>query len=244
MKLKIAKIGRFKVCFRNKDELDRIKKEIFVDKEYRFTSRKKRPFIIDCGSHIGFSILYFKSIYPKAEILGFEPNSENFEILQRNLTVNKLKDVKVINAALSNKNGKDLLRISFEEKEPWTWADTIINNIWGDEDDNKKIEVKTVRLSKYLNKPVDLLKVDIEGSEQKVLEEIKNKLYFIEQIIMEFHGTPTNKDINNYEVIKKLLKDNSFKIKTYAKDKRFLFPDFVRHLRNTTWVFSVKAIRR
>lgn len=60
---------------------------------------------------------------------------------------------------------------------------------------------------------------------------------------MEFHGTPTSKNINDYNIIKKLLKDNLFKIKTYTKDKRFIFPDFVMHLRDKTWVFSVKAVR-
>lgn len=243
MKLKVVKIGRFKIYFRNKEELDRIKKEVFIDEEYKFTSKNRKPFIIDCGSHIGLSILYFKSIYPEAEVLGFEPNPQNFEIIQKNIKENKLKGVKVINAALSDKDAKDTLRVSFEEKEPWTWGDTIVKNMWGDEDDNKKIEVRTVRLSRYINKPVDLLKLDVEGSEQKVLEEIKDKLHFIKQINMEFHGTPTNKKINSYKEINKLLKDNMFKIRTYTKDKRFPFPGFVACLRNIAWIFSVKATR-
>jgi len=242
-RLKTTKVGPFKVYFRNKRELDRIKKETFIDGEYKFISKNKKPFIIDCGSHIGLSILYFKSIYPEAEILGFEPNPQNFEILQKNINENKLKDVKIINAALSSKDGKDTLRTSVNKKEPWTWGDTIVNNIWGNEDKNKKIEVKTTRLSGYINKPVDLLKIDIEGSEQKVLEEIKDKLHFVKQINMEFHSTSTSKNINNYKIVKKLLKDNLFKIKTFTKDIRFPFPDFIILLINRTWVFSVNATK-
>ncbi len=245
MKLKVTKIGRFKIYFRNKEELDRIRKEVFINGDYnKFTSKNRKPFIIDCGSHIGLSILYFKSIYPKAEILGFEPNPQNFEILQKNIKENKLKGIKVINAALSDEDGVCILRISLEEKEPWTWGDTIIENMWGDDDNRKKIKVKTVRLSKYINKPVDLLKIDIEGSEQKVLEEIKDKLYFIKQITMEFHSIPANRNINNYDVIKRLLKGNLFKIKTYTKCMIFPFPDFLTHLiRWGSWVFSVNATR-
>jgi len=243
MRLKSTGIGAFKVYFRNEDELSRIKKEVFVDEEYEFTSLSKKPFIIDCGSHIGLSILYFKNLYPQAEILGFEPNPENFKILQKNIKVNKLSRVRLVNAALFHKNGRGILRVSFEEKDPWTWGDTVINNMWGDEDDNKKIRVKTVRLSDYINKPVDLLKLDIEGSEQKVLEEIEGKLHFVKQINMEFHGTPTAANKNSYGVIKKLLKNQLFRIKTYTKDNRFAFPDFVAHLRSKTLIFSVKATR-
>lgn len=240
MKLKVAKIGEFRAYYRNKDELDRIKKEIFADEEYKFTSNKPNPFIIDGGSHIGLSILYFKSIYPKARILGFEPNPENFQILQRSIEENKLKNVKLVNAALSDKNGKDILRATWEEEEPWTWGDTVIENMWGDEEESRKVEVRTVRLSRYINKRVDLLKLDVEGSEQKVLEEIRHKLRLVERIILEFHGTPASKDINNYQAIKGLLEDNSFKIKTYTKDKRLAL---LAHLRNTTTLFTIKATR-
>lgn len=229
--------------FRNEEELNRIIKEIFIDQEYAFTSRNKKPFIIDCGSHIGLSILYFKNIYPHARILGFEPNPENFRILQKNIRENKLEGITVLNAALSEKEGKDFLRVSFKKEAPWTWGDTIIKNMWGDEDENKKIDVKTVKLSRYIDKPVDLLKLDIEGSEQKVLKEIAHKLRLIKQIRMEFHGTSTTGDINSYKIVKQLLQDNSFTVKAYTKDKRFLFPDFVAHLRGKSWVFSVNATR-
>ncbi len=244
MILKAKRIGPFKVYFRNEKELQRIRKEIFVDEEYKFISKNKNPFIIDGGSHIGLSLFYFKSLYPESSILGFEPNPENFIILQKNIKENKLKNVKVINAALSDKDGKDILRISFEEKEPWTWGDTIIKNMWGDEDESKKIKVKTVRLSKYINKTVDLLKLDVEGSEQKVLKEVRDKLHFVKQINLEFHGTPTNQETNNYETIERLLRDHSFAIETHTKDKRFLFPDFVKHLGNIAWVLSVNATKQ
>src|SRR5690606_3275073 len=39
-------------------------KEIFADNSYRFESENDHPVIIDCGSNIGLSILFFKELYP------------------------------------------------------------------------------------------------------------------------------------------------------------------------------------
>lgn len=245
MNLKLTKVGKYKIYFRNREEFKRIYKEIFVNKEYEFEPRSKRPFIIDCGSHIGLSIIYFKTLYPDSKILGFEPNPENFEILKKNIKINKLKNIKLIRAAVSNKKGRATLRVSFEEKEPWTWSDTIIHNMSGDEDENKKISVETVRLSKYITREVDLLKMDIEGSEQKVIEEIQNKLGLIKMIIIEFHGTPAGKKENDYAIIERILKNNSFEIKLFSKKPKLALPtSFVKHLRKITHFFTIRATRK
>lgn len=242
-KLKSKRINSFQVFYRNDDEFKRIYKEMFINQEYKFSSETKNPFIIDCGSHIGLSILYFKSIYPDSGIIGFEPNPENFQILQKNIKENKLSNVEIFNYALSNKEGKTNLHVSFNENNPWTWGDTIVYNMWGDRGNDKKISIKTVKLSKCINKPVDLIKIDIEGYEQKVLEEIENKLHFIKEIVMEYHGTKTGIKVNDYSVIKRILERNDFKVKTTDKDLRFTFPNFVVNLRKTSSVFGIRAIK-
>ncbi|MDP3682946.1 MAG: FkbM family methyltransferase, partial [Ignavibacteria bacterium] len=238
------KISLFKVFYRNEDEFKRIYKEIFINQEYKFSSKTKSPLIIDCGSHMGLSILYFKSIYPDSEIIGFEPNPENFQIIQKNIKENELSNVKVFNYALSDREGVTDLHVSFNDNDPWTWGDTIVYNMWSDKDNDKKVAIKTVKLSKYINRPVDLIKIDIEGSEQKVLEEIENKLHFIKEIVMEYHGTKTGIKVNDYSVIKHILERNKFNIKTTDKDLRIAFSNFVANLRKTSSVFSVRAVKK
>ena len=46
-------------------------KDEFIHQIYHFESGRKDPFIIDGGSNIGVSILYFKQLYPAARIVGF-----------------------------------------------------------------------------------------------------------------------------------------------------------------------------
>lgn len=55
--------------------------EIFTSNEYYFKPSCKQAFIIDCGAHIGMSVLYFKKMFPDSKIMAFEANPHNFELL-------------------------------------------------------------------------------------------------------------------------------------------------------------------
>lgn len=48
--------------------------EIWVGEDYFFESSREDPLVIDAGVHAGMAILYVKSLYPKARVIGFEPN--------------------------------------------------------------------------------------------------------------------------------------------------------------------------
>ena len=239
--MKTKKVGKFTVYYRNQEELARIVDEVFGRQEYTFTNSNAQPFIVDCGSHIGISILYFKSLYPDAEIVGFEPNPENFNILQKNLFTNNITRVRTINAALSSKNGKSTLKTSTETTSPWTWGDTIIDNLRGDDSGNKLVEVRTVRLSSYLDKPVDFLKIDVEGSEQTILTDIKSKLQLVDQVSLEFHDTPTAQHVNSFEAVVQLLEESGFKTEITARDQKINFFDFAQYMRGTMGAYCVKC---
>lgn len=241
--LKSDKVKGYKVYYRNREEFKKICREIFGRQAYKFSTTNKEPFIIDCGSHIGLSILYFKSLYPKARIIGFEPNPENFEILQKNIKTNKLKDVKLIKAAVSDKNGEAHLHVSLNNDEPWTWGDTIVYNMWGDKSEDNNIPVKTVRLSTFITSPVDFIKIDVEGSERAVVEEIEPKLHLVKAIVMEYHLTETGKIVNKYSEIKNIFERNGFLIKSEGQNLRTIIKNFFIGLQGWAPVFIVRATK-
>lgn len=201
MQLKSKSIHNFTVYFRNEEELDKIYEEIFVNEEYRFSTREKAPLIIDCGSHIGLSIFYFKHNFPNAKIIGFEPNQQNFEILTKNVEENKLTDVTLVNAAVSDQEGEGVLYNLPTDSDPWTWGDTIMVNQWGDGEKEVGTKVNAVKLSEYINSKVAFLKVDVEGAEQKIIREIEDKLSFVDEMVVEYHGTNRNQLENRLDII-------------------------------------------
>jgi len=80
-------------------------KDIFIHRIYHFEAQRPDPLILDCGSNIGMSILYFKHIYPRARVIGFEPDPAIFPYLEENVARNGLKDVQLVQAALAAREG-------------------------------------------------------------------------------------------------------------------------------------------
>lgn len=165
-----------------------IYKEIFQKEIYKFSTNNSNPYIIDCGANIGLSILYFKKIYPHAQIVAFEPDFKVFKTLNENVQTFNLKDVLTVNKAV--------------------WSSETELDFYSDGSDGGRIKnnetsgfkvqkVKTTTLSNYLNKPVDFLKIDIEGAELEVLKSIKNQLQNVTFLFIEYHSFVNSKQLLN-----------------------------------------------
>jgi FkbM family methyltransferase len=183
----------YKVTHRNDCELGVIYDDIFRKNVYFFEAKTSQPFIIDCGGHIGLAVLYFKSLYPQARILSFEPNPETFALLQKNIVQNDLRDVEAVNMALTRDGKKDaILYVGEDFLQTWDSTDTIEPNLWVNMHEYRGIPVPSARLSSYINGRVDFLKLDIEGAEVAVLEELSGKLSAVSALTLEYHQNPAN----------------------------------------------------
>src|SRR5690349_11035634 len=69
-------------------------REIFIDNIYQ-QELKENALILDCGANIGLSVIYLKSICPTARIIAFEPDENNFNLLQKNVDSYNLKNVEL-----------------------------------------------------------------------------------------------------------------------------------------------------
>lgn len=164
--------------------LMRLAEEILGYRIYAFQTEAKRPFIIDLGANIGMSILFFKKMFPESRILAFEPDALNFEILSENVRANGWKDVELHNVALAGVEGE----IDFftdpagnASLESGVYARHLPGAI--------KQRVKAVSLSAFVKEPVDFMKMDIEGSEEPVLQELaaSGVLGNIKRMAVEYH---------------------------------------------------------
>jgi FkbM family methyltransferase len=158
-----------------------IYKEIFEKEIYKFSSKSNAPLIIDCGANIGISVLYYKKQYPEAKVIAFEPESKIFEFLQSNLKANDINDAVLINKAVWNND--ETLHFSNEGADA-----SRISELDSDKEFGSTYPVEAVRLSKYINEPVDFLKLDIEGAEVEVIKEVEHKLKWVENIFIEYHS--------------------------------------------------------
>jgi FkbM family methyltransferase len=183
----------YKVTYRNDCELEVIYDEIFRKNVYFFEANTSEPFIIDCGGHIGLAVLYFKSLCPQARILSFEPNPETFALLRKNIAQNHLRGVEAINMALTCDDKRDaILYVGENFLQAWDSTDTIEPNLWVNMHEYRGIPVQSTRLSSHINERVDFLKLDIEGAEVAVLDELDGKLSAVDALTLEYHQNPAN----------------------------------------------------
>lgn len=151
----------------------------------------ERPVILDCGANIGYTVLHYKRLFPKARITAFEPDPQFAPILRRNLARNGASDVEIVEAAAWIRDGRAPWRV--EQKDGSRLA-TIAESTPG-------VEVATVDLARYLHQDVDLLKLDIEGAEFDVVPHLASCLGRVQHILVEGHIT----DQSKYEGLATLL---------------------------------------
>ena len=180
--------------------------EIFVDEDYGFHSQQPNPLIVDCGSNVGMSILYFKKRYPQARIIAFEALKPIYDTLEKNMTVNHLEEVTLYNKAVSDKAGA--LKFYYDQKQ----LGSAVEGFKGESGQPvQEMVVEAVRLSDYIKEGVDFLKMDIEGAEMAVLEDLAQhgKLGLIKEMILEYHHH-INPEVDNMSSLLSLLEKNGF----------------------------------
>lgn len=221
----------YTIAYDNKVSVEQTLQEIFTDLPYHFTANNGSPFIIDAGSNIGIATLFFKELYPNSKILCFEPDPKAFQLLQENMTNNQIENVSLINAALSSKEGEIDFFGQILVDSPDARGNSIIDT-WGlQRTISNTVKVKSVKLSSYINSEVDFLKIDTEGAEQQILEDLaqENKLSFIKEMAIEVHQSEKMKHFNDIDSISALLKNNKFDIEVIRKNTDELLPDEVKN---------------
>lgn len=148
-------------------------REIFFKEVYRIPFSGTEPVIIEGGGNMGLAICYWKQNYPSARIISFEPDGNIFEILKLN-TARYLDSVCLMHGVLAG-----------SKEEVCFFPD----GRQGGRKGLVGIPVKSFLLSEVLMdySLVDLLKLDIEGSEYEVLKEAKGQLHRVKRLFVEYH---------------------------------------------------------
>lgn len=175
----------YDLCVNDHDNYLILYKDIFCKQLYHFTCDRPDPTILDCGSNIGLSILYFKHLYPASRIIGFEPDPTILPYLLGNVERNKLAAVEIVSAALAS-TGKERLLYS-----DGRYGSALEECAGARRPGATPIgTVGCVRLLDYLGTPVDFLKMNIEGAEWPVLEDSERGLRAVARMVIEYHHLP------------------------------------------------------
>ena len=163
--------------------------EVFLDKQYnaeRLGANPKR--ILDLGANVGFASLYFRLIFPTADIVALEPDPQNLDTLNKNLAG---LQVHIMPVAISAINGSRKMFVKLGSG---------MSSSFYPSTHTREISVKTISMEDLMQKlgwdSIDIIKFDIEGEEWELFSSFPfNK---VETLIGEYHEDIIGRPVSDF----------------------------------------------
>jgi FkbM family methyltransferase len=176
-----------------------IYEEIFIKGTYNLSILPFRPTaVVDCGGFEGYFSLLARTHFPEAHLVAFEPNPSNFRVMCSNFARNGIK-VCAHSQAVSNYSGST--RFS---------GAGFGGHLCHDKDAVGSVQVEVANLREVivaLSPHSLLLKLDVEGEEDKILPEIIEVLPRTCAFFFEWHH-----GLATFRKAEVLLKDAGFTV--------------------------------
>lgn len=141
--------------------------------------------ILDAGANVGYTSVYFKSLFPDASVIAIEPDGSNFACLKTNVELNNLKDVNLVKAGLWYANAWLVVTNTFRDK---------LEHAFTVEESATESTLKGLKITDLIAeqgwKHIDILKMDIEGTEAKLFNkdiDLVNFLPHVKLFVIEIH---------------------------------------------------------
>lgn len=185
------------------------------DSTHEFYKLNDHSVVVDLGGQAGdFSI--YTAFHKGASVFAFEPDEENFELLQENIRINNLQTkVFAYKVAVGRENGTQTFYLSPHGNKG-------VHSMYYK--GPVPIEVPTIDLAAVAklvgNEKINLLKIDIEGGEHEIIDPVFAGFYSkVEAIVMEYH---CQEHVTNRQPVGQLvakLEKLGFKVKRQGTDE-------------------------
>jgi FkbM family methyltransferase len=219
LKFKMPKHGFEFYCRKNKDDFKTMTFHEDDILNYHFTP-KEGDMVVDVGAHIGpYTIIASKRVGSDGKVVAIEADPGNFDLLSRNIQLNRLSNVLALNYAAYSEEKKIKLYLpsSGEDSSSYTKYNTIMSDRARDDEESVEVSANTLDyllLSKNMIKQeeVNWIKIDVEGAEYEVLKGAKDILSKSSNItlLIEIHNLSAGNIL--YKPIQEFLGLYNFKI--------------------------------
>lgn len=222
-------IGMFQISLRRISSDPDVYRQIFLNNEFESLidwidqdrAREDIRFIIDAGANIGCSMINFKKNFPQAKIICIEPETTNFQCLMENIKINDFQDIVPLQRGLWIDDS--FLKIKNDYGDKAQYAFQVEACPQGQESQLQGITIREI-LKTHNIPAIDILKMDIEGTERYLFESeesVNDFLPLVRYLAIEIH--------DEYKIrreIYKILKDFNFTFficgeRTIAFNERF-----------------------
>jgi len=225
-----------------------IRPEKFISQNYniffKYYIPKKKDIVIELGSGIGTeTLLLSKLVGDKGKVYAIEADPEIFKLLKKNINENNLKNVTLLNFAITNKRGI----VNFTQSQKLSKFDNWLGNLVHK---NGKKKIKSISLmhiiKKYKIKKINFLKCNIEGSEYPVIKSFfKSPSNIVINWCVSCHDFLKIKKMMTMKKIIKIFLKNNYKIKRdklsyFIFGKYYLYAKFEKKYKKKLYIHSDK----
>jgi FkbM family methyltransferase len=183
---------------------------------------KNGDVVLDLGANLGYySLLAARLVGERGKVYAFEPEPRNYRLLTKNKELNDYDNIIPIQKAISDRSEIVKLFLSEEDSGAHTIREVVDSREY-----KRSVDIETIKLDEYFagnTCPIDVIKMDIEGSEPKaflgmsnIISENKDLKIFVEfypALIKEGGCEPD-------EFVRRLIEDNLFAVTVIDDDWR------------------------
>ena len=207
-------VNDFKMYIDPTDALELKTGKIFEKFETELAKKeiKRNDIVLDIGANIGyFTLIFSKLVGDNGKVYAFEPEPNNFAILKKNIEINNIHNVILIQKAISDISKK----ISFYICD-YNHAQ---HRAYPSPRCDKEITVDSITIDEYFSeskfsRKINFVKIDVEGSEYDVINGLRKTLELNPhlKILCEFSPKQIIEHKLEPENVLQQLLDHNFKI--------------------------------
>jgi FkbM family methyltransferase len=153
---------------------------------------------VDVGANIGyFTIVGSRLVGPEGHVIAFEPDPIAYALLEKNVRLNQLENVELVQKAASNEAGTLQLYLASENKGD--------HRIYQTDKGRFAINVEAIPLDDFFaerGREIDLMKIDTQGAEGVILDGMQNILAENTDMMMAIEFWPAGLAKMGYEAAK------------------------------------------
>lgn len=178
--------------------------------------------IVDIGAQSGSFCLMAKFL-PETTWYSFEPDPINYKLLQDNIAINNITNVKTSMVALSDSIRVDTLNVNPNSRGLNTLGKKLIRF---SENENQKVETQVNTLdSLFENQKIDMIKIDTEGAEYDILKGGENVIKkYKPAILLEYVEINLNQCGKRFADLHQMIDSLGYKISLSLQENILIEP--------------------
>lgn len=170
---------------------------------------------VDVGMNVGQTLLCIKTLYPKIDYIGFEPNTVCYEYVHKLVSINRMENTHLYPVGLSDAAG--ILELVFYDNNIADQSASVVPHFRANEVARQNVAVlKADELGIWDSQIPGIIKIDVEGGELEVFRGFNSVLekwrpYIICEVLPAYSSSNTAR-IFRHLALEKLLRNLNYSI--------------------------------